>query len=129
MDFIKSMNAAATATATPAATAIRLGNELSRFCCGREPNGAAMHIRFRPTTVKGVFIGALRKEDRCAVLVNMDDYPNIVHVYRNCSPAALTKMVNEDWTIGQIEDATGWEGQGVSPRQAIEWWMAWRGKL
>ena len=123
MSFTELMNAAT--TATTAATAIRLGNELSRYCCGREPNGAAMHIRFRPTKVQGVFIGALKKDDRAAVLVD-DSYPNTVYVYRNVSPAALTKMVNDGWTVGEIENATGWEGQGVTPKQAIEWWMAWR---
>jgi hypothetical protein len=124
MTFADLMNSN-NSTNSNTATAIRLGDELSRYCYGRESNGAAMHIRFRPTKVQGVFIGALKKDDRCAILVD-DNYPNIVYVYRNASPVSLTKMVNDGWTIEQIENATGWEGQGVTPKQAVEWWMAWR---
>ena len=115
-------------TSTTVSTAIRLGQELSRYCAGRNANGATVCVRVKKTKVPNVYIGAEALTDKACIVIDTDDdgIPVEFTVY-NGGPHQVSQVI--DQPVGVIETEACGDREGRSfddAAEAVAYWQTHR---
>ena len=109
------------ATSNKRTEAIRIGNELSRHCAGRNENGAAVSLRALPTAADSFYVAAEKPTDKaCIVITDIGD--GYAYDVVTGTPVDVSRMLS----TGRGGELRGRVGFGDNEHDAVAFWQQHR---